>query len=139
MLKSFIWALTAASEEASTETMAFSDRAKQAGIVSLEGMVAIFFALTLLWFAIEILHLALHRKPKAEKAREASQVAPTVKSQPVVSAPAPVAASAPAKDDALVAAITAAIAATLAESGYTGGFRVVSFKRTSSADRRNRF
>ena len=136
MLKSFILALTAAFEEASTESMTFADRAKQAGIVSLEGMVAIFFALTLLWIAIEILHFSLHRKPKAEKTQKVEAPAPVAKSQPAASAPAPVAPA--AGNDALVAAITAAIAAAMAEDGYTGGFRVVSFKRTPSAGRRNR-
>ena len=137
MLKSFIWALTAASEEVSTETMAFSDRAKQAGIVSLEGMVAIFFALTLLWIAIEILHLALHHKSNTKTVKKAP--APVVENKPAASVPAPVAAPAPAGDAALIAAITAAISAAMAEDGYTGGFRVVSFKRVPSADRRNRF
>ena len=136
MLRSFVWALTAASEEASTETMAFSDRAKQAGIVSLEGMAVIFMALTLLWIAIEILHAVLHRKPKGEKVAKTQAPAPVAKSQPVASAPAPVAPV--AGNDALVAAITAAIAAAMAEEGYTGGFRVVSFKRAPSAGRRNR-
>lgn len=137
MLKSFIWALTAASEEAFEEAMSLSERASLAGIVSLEGMVVIFVALTLLWIAIEILHLSLHHKSKAESAAKAS--APASESKSVASAPVPTVAQAPAGDDALIAAITAAISAAMAEDGYTGGFRVVSFKRVPSADRRNRF
>jgi len=58
--------------------------------------------------------------------------------EPAVS-PQPVATAEPEEaldDGALIAAITAAISAAMAEEGYTGGFRVVSFKR---AARRNRF
>ena len=70
----------------------------------------------------------LGRKEKAEKtATEPVKVAPPA---PVAeSAPAPVAAS---DDGAIVAAITAAISAQLASEGFTGGFRVVSFKRSGA-------
>ena len=127
MLNGFISALTTAPE-------GLSERAKIAGIVSLEGMVVIFAALTILWIAIEILHFVLHHR----SASNADEAAPAPKAQapvtPVASAPI---ASAPKNDAALIAAITAAISAAMAEEGYTGSFRVVSFKRANT--RKNRF
>ena len=124
MLNGFISALTA--------TEGFSERAKTAGIVSLEGLLVIFCALTILWIAIEVLHFFLHHK-SASKAEEAP-------SAPKAQAPAAPVASAPvvsaSNDDALIAAITAAISAAMAEEGYTGGFRVVSFKRADQPKKR---
>lgn len=102
----------------------FLENAQEAGIVTLLGMVAIFLVLALLWGIIEILHrvLGVTEKPsgqtKAEKNEPAAPEASAV--QPVVQE---------TEDGALIAAITAAISASLAEQGYTGGFRVVSFKR----------
>ncbi len=143
MLKSFISALSATTEE-----MSFSDRASLSGIVSLEGMVIIFVALTLLWIAIEVMHLMLHHKEKTEKATKAPKALQKKEDKSIPASPAPVAAPvktpvaapvAATNDAALIAAITAAISAAMAEEGYTGGFRVVSFKRVSPANRKNRF
>ena len=102
----------------------FAEDAKEAGMVTLLGMVAIFAVLSLLWLLIEVLHRALTKK-ESPKAPETHAFQPK--------APAPVAEPAPVAvdDGALVAAITAAISAAMAEEGYTGGFRVVSFKRSS--------
>ena len=136
MFNAFISALSATATEA-TESMSFSDRTSLAGIVSLEGMLIIFSALTLLWIAIEVMHFALHRKPKAKT----SQPVEKPKSVPT-SAPVSAPVSAPTVDtnnDALIAVITAAVSAAMAQEGHTGGFRVVSFKRVSPADRRHRF
>ena len=108
----------------------FAEDAKEAGTVTLLGMVAIFTVLALLWLMIELLHRAMTKKteqPKQEeRVKSQSQKAP----QSVASAE-PVPAPAEADDGALVAAITAAISAAMADEGYTGGFRVVSFKRAS--------
>ena len=108
----------------------FIEDAKEAGTVSLLGMVAIFAVLALLWFLIELLHRALAEKNEPSDVDEVQATQP----KDVESAPTPVAESAPvaaADDGALIAAITAAISAAMAEDGYTGGFRVVSFKRAS--------
>lgn len=130
MFHSFISALAATA--ASTEAMSFKDRASTAGLLSLEGMLVIFCALTILWIAIEVMHFALHhKKKKATAAQEAPKQ--TVAAQTVAPAPVP-----KTNDDALIAVITAAIAASLAEEGYTGGFRVVSFKRADKKTK-NRF
>ena len=111
----------------------FAEDAREAGTVTLLGMVAIFAVLALLWLVIEILHNALNRetakKPvvKLEK-KPQKQAAPEEK--PTLGTRA---FGKPAPDNgALVAAITAAISAAMADEGYTGGFRVVSFKRSSN-------
>ena len=115
------------------------DRAKQAGIVSLQGMVTIFAVLALLWLVIEILHRALSgdsgaKKEETVEKKEEKKPAFVKREAPKQeSAPAPAAAPvAQADDGAVIAAITAAISAAMAEEGYTGGFLVVSFKRASN-------
>ena len=109
--------------------MTFGERASTAAIVSIQGMLTVFLVLAILWGAVELMHyLLVGRKEKAEKAAQES-VAET-KSVPVIeSQPTPVAVS---DDGAIIAAITAAISAQLASEGYTGGFRVVSFKRAGA-------
>ena len=113
----------------------FSDRAKEAGLVTLMGMVAIFTVLALLWLIIEILHRVLSGEPKTvkEKAPE-----PVKRSEPEapVSAPVENVSVATEDDGALIAVITAAVSAAMAEDGYNGGFRVVSFKRAATNRRR---
>lgn len=108
-----------------------AENAKEAGTVTLLGMVAIFAVLALLWLVIEILHRVLSEKK--EEPVQKTAPAPTVEKKSA--APAPTAPAEPAvstaDDGALIAAITAAISAAMADEGYTGGFRVVSFKRAS--------
>ncbi len=113
------------------ENAPFAERAGYAGGVTLLGMATIFIVLSILWGVVELLHRALHRgdqktAPAQAKAAPAPVPAPAPKA-----APAPVRAPA-AGDDALVAVITAAVAAAMAEEGYAGGFRVVSFRRTQN-------
>ena len=110
--------------------MTFSERLSTAGIVSLQGLLTIFLVLTILWGAIELLHYALvGRKEKAAKKESVAPAeAPVESAAPVVETPAPVVSD----DGAIIAAITAAISAQLASDGYTGGFRVVSFKRAGN-------
>ena len=110
----------------------FAEDAKEAGTVTLLGMAAIFSVLALLWLVIEILHRALNQKPARkpvmipiEKTPErVDAIEKPVRATRAFGRPAP-------DDGALVAAITAAISAAMADEGYTGGFRVVSFKRSS--------
>lgn len=109
--------------------LTFADRLSTAGIVSLQGMLTIFLVLSILWGAVELMHYALvGRKEKKKATAAVEESAPVVESAPAVES-APVAV---ADDGAIVAAITAAIAAQLASDGYTGGFRVVSFKRSGA-------
>ena len=108
----------------------FAEDAKEAGTVTLLGMVAIFTVLALLWLMIELLHRAMTKKTEQPKQEERVKSQPQKVPQSVASAE-PVPAPAKADDGALIAAITAAISAAMADEGYTGGFRVVSFKRAS--------
>ncbi len=124
MLYSFITLLT------TSEADPAASNASIAGVVTLEGMLAVFTALTVLWICIEVMHLRFHRNSKKVIEESCEQV-------PATPAAAPAAAPAPGDDAAVIAAITAAIAAMREEEGSTAGFRVVSFKRVSS--RKNRF
>lgn len=120
---------------ASGRTLA--EDAKEAGTVTLLGMVAIFAVLALLWLVIEILHRALSEKkemPEKETAPVLKQSVPTPV-ETVLAESDGASDSATEDDGALIAVITAAVSAAMADEGYTGGFRVVSFKRTSA--RRN--
>ena len=113
--------------------LGFGERASTSGIVTLQGMLTIFLVLSILWAAIEIMHRVLYKdkKPaKKEQKAEHQKVSVTVAAPaPVVTeAPAPVAAS---DDGAIIAAITAAILAMRTDSGESGTFRVVSFKRVN--------
>ena len=109
----------------------FVENAKEAGTVSLLGMGAIFAVLALMWLVIEISHrMIVGPGPKKEPApkTEKKPEKPAKRAKKNV----PAAPAAPVADNgALIAAITAAISAAMAEDGYTGGFRVVSFKRAS--------
>lgn len=113
------------------ENAPFAERAGYAGGVTLLGMATIFIVLSILWGVVELLHRALHRGDQKTAPAEAKAAPAPVSAPAPKAAPAPVRAPA-AGDDALVAVITAAVAAAMAEEGYAGGFRVVSFRRTQN-------
>lgn len=113
------------------ENAPFAERAGYAGGVTLLGMATIFIVLSILWGVVELLHRALHRGDQKTASAEAKAAPAPVPAPAPKAAPAPVRAPA-AGDDALVAVITAAVAAAMAEEGYAGGFRVVSFRRTQN-------
>ena len=96
-------------------------RLKKAGLMIIQGLGMVFLVLAVLWLVLLIFKKVFYKDPATAKKAE----------QP---APAPVAAPAPTSDDALVAAITAAVAAYIESdpalsSQFAGGFRVVSFKK----------
>ena len=96
-------------------------RLKKAGLMIIQGLGMVFLVLAVLWLVLLIFKKVFYKDPATAKKAE----------QP---APAPVAAPAPTSDDALVAAITAAVAAYIdsdpaLSSQFAGGFRVVSFKK----------
>ena len=99
-------------------------RLSMAGLMIVQGVGMVFLVLAILWMVLLIFKKVFYKDPaKQEKKEEA----PT-------KAPAPAAAPAPADDGALVAAITAAVAAYIdsdpaLSSQFSGGFRVVSFKK----------
>lgn len=111
--------------------MSLGERTAYAGQIVLIGMGAVFGALIVL-----IVVLMLFRKlisgylPDGQGSEQ--------KTTPPVAAPAPAAPAAPATNDALIAVITAAVAATLAEenSGVVPAFRVVAFQKVNTVSKR---
>ena len=96
-------------------------RLKKAGLMIIQGLGMVFLVLAVLWLVLLIFKKVFYKDPAAT-AKKAEQTTPA--------APAP----APTNDDALVAAITAAVAAYIdsdpaLSSQFAGGFRVVSFKK----------
>lgn len=127
MMNSMIWTLASAEGSVALTT-------------TLQGMLMVFAVLALLWGAVEIMRVTLAKNPQKGKGTVERKETPAPKaSQATASIPQASTAPQTDADGALVAAITAAIAATLAQEGYTGGFRVVSFKRSSSNSRRGRY
>ena len=87
------------------------------------GMLTVFAVLAIIWLFVSLLRVFLHDLPKKRAARRAEKAA----------APAPVSeavATAAQEDAALIAVITAAIAAYTADEGEAS-FRVVSFRRVN--------
>ncbi len=112
-----------------------AERFAYAGQMLLLGIGMVFLVLAILWMVLIIFAKTMGgAEKKSAKADKPVKAEP--KPAPKV-APAPVAAPAPAtSDDAIVAAITAAIAMTIESdpalsSQFAGGFRVVSFKKKS--------
>ena len=104
--------------------MPFAQRASEALTMVVMGMVMVFLVLAVIMLVLLVMERVFTKQPKAKLVAEAP------KTEPV---PAPVVQT--EDDGAVIAAITAAISAMLAaENGtetYEGGFRVVSFKRSS--------
>ena len=129
-------------QPAVAEVMAFGDRVAYALRMLVVGLGAVFAILALLWGVLVLSRILLHDMParRAEK-KKAAAVASTPAAQTAPApAPAPVAQPAAQDSGALIAVITAAISAAMAEEGTTppGGFRVVSFRRSSNAGAWNR-
>ena len=95
----------------------------------LVGMVMIFAVLGLLWAILSVFKLVFYGKDTKTNTQKAE---PT-KSADIPTAPVVESAVQQQGDAELVAILTAAVAAYMAEEGtdasYNGGFRVVSFKR----------
>ena len=92
------------------------------------GLVAVFTVLALIWLILAIFKLFLYDSSN-KKSKSSTQEKTVNVEQKVESAPAPT-----TENDAIVAAITAAISAYIAEDPqlseqYANGFKVVSFKR----------
>lgn len=108
--------------------MTLGERLSEAGIMVVMGVVMVFVVLAIIMGILMIMERLFAGKAKSgEGKKEAPKPAPKKPE------PAPVV-QATEDDGAVIAAITAAISAMLAESGdttYQGGFRVVSFKRST--------
>lgn len=109
------------------QSLSLSDKLSIGGQVTLLGMGTVFAVLIVLWGMVELLHLILvgpTKKPKVIKVVEETTTPLAAEPETV---PAPVA---PQTDDlALIAVITAAVAA--ASGSSPSSFRVVSFKRAN--------
>ena len=106
-------------------TMTFGERAAYFGRKILIGMGTVFAALIILWGALVLFRLGVEATQKRKKPAEKENTPAAVT-------------EAPAQDQgAVVAAITAAISAALAEEngGQTPAFRVVSFRKINTAKR----
>ena len=108
------------------------------------GLGAVFAVLALLWGILVLARILLHDIPARRKQeggeKQSTKPTPAPAQPAVVSAPAPVAQPAAQDDGALIAVITAAVSAAMADEGTLppGGFRVVSFRRSSNAGAWNR-
>ena len=116
-----------------TYTPFSADAWAYAGQMTLLGISMVFAVLAVLWGVLAIFKLVFAGKtPKAPKVVKVNPQPPveTVPEKASV-ATAPVSQQ---NDAELVAVITAAVAAYMAEEGteYNGGFRVVSFKRVQN-------
>lgn len=117
--------------------LTFAERMSYALQGTVTGMVMVFAVLALLWAVVAISKVIFYDLPKkkANKDTENKSVAPPETPKVTVAAPQPAVAVPEADDGELIAVITAAVAAMI-ESGeykneFVGGFRVVSFKRSS--------
>ena len=111
----------------------FPERAKSAGIVTLQGMLTIFAVLAILWFVIEIMHYVIHGGTEKKEQNSSPSVPSATPDDAAVAAAIAAALAASEDDGATVAAITAAIIAARAEEGIDTPFRVVSFKKRGNA------
>ncbi len=111
------------------ESLSWDDRLSYIAIGVALGLVVVFAVLALLWAILAITGKVFGKSANAPKAPKAVQT--------VESAPAVTVAPAPAGDDAIVVAISAALAVYLETEGqnssFAGGFRVVSFKKVGKA------
>lgn len=127
-------------KDMSGENMTFGERFEYAIQGTVTGMLMIFAVLGLLWGIVSLSKVFFYDIPNKKKEKEKKQPSAPVEVNAPAEAPAPVVSTTPvaevADDGELAAVITAAIAAMI-ESGdykneFVGGFRVVSFKRTTS-------
>lgn len=119
--------------EAVNEALSLGEKLTLGGQVTLLGMGTVFAVLALLWGLVELLHMLLAPISGAKKQpKTAAAPAPTTKAPAPAVPAAPVQTPAPAVTDdlALIAVITAAVAASNGRD--PSSFRVVSFKRANN-------
>lgn len=127
-------------------TMALGERVMYALRMLVVGLGAVFAILALLWGVMVLARILLHDIPSHSKAEQDAQKSappagrPNVSPRPAVSAPTAPAPSAAQDNGVLIAIITAAVSAAMQEEGTLppGGFRVVSFRRSSNGSAWNR-
>lgn len=97
------------------------------------GLGMVFVVLALLWGVLELSRVVFYDMPRRRREEEIEAAHSKAAPAPVAPTPAPVPAAPAQNDDVLIAVITAAISAAMAEEGTVpaGGFRVVSFRRAT--------
>ena len=98
------------------------------------GLGMVFVVLALLWGVLELSRVVFYDTPRRRREEEIEAAHSKAAPAPVAPTPAPVpAAPAQTNNAVLIAVITAAISAAMAEEGSApaGGFRVVSFRRAT--------
>ena len=122
--------------------MPMADRLAYSLRMLIVGLGMVFVVLAILWGVLVLSRILLHDIPNRRREEEKGEPRKAVEVVDLAPAPAPApAAPAPAQADAaLIAVITAAISAAMAEEGSApaGGFRVVSFRRVSGNSAWNR-
>ena len=124
--------------------MPIGERVAYALRMLIVGLGAVFAILALLWGILVLARILLHDMPARRREQSNSVgvvVKPTATAPATAPAPATVVAQPVAQDNgALIAVITAAVSAAMAEEGTLppGGFRVVSFRRASNTGAWNR-
>ena len=127
---------------AENETLTIGERLTEALMTTVLGMLMIFLVLSLIYGILVLFRVFLHDIPEKRKKAAQQKQAPSAATEPEPALPGntPPAGN---EDGALLAAITAAVAAYLdeeaAENGrLQTGFRVVSFTRKKSSGGWNR-
>jgi len=90
----------------------YGEKASIAGITSIEGILVVFAVLAILWGCVELLHLVVSKienRKKVEVVEESQEET---------------------NDEAVIAVVTAAVAAQMEAEGNKNNFRVTSVKRT---------
>lgn len=114
--------------------MPMSERLAYALRMLVVGLGMVFVVLAILWGVLALSRIVFYDMPRRRREQEIAEHKAEVKPVP---APTPVVVPAPAapaqNNDVLIAVITAAISAAMAEEGTApaGGFRVVSFRRST--------
>ena len=126
----------------SAEALPMGERVTYALRMLIVGLGAVFAILALLWGVLVLARVLLFDIPSRSKVKKDSVKSESPKSLPniSVSPAAPVAAPATQDNGVLIAVITAAVSAAMQEEGTLppGGFRVVSFRRSSNSGAWNR-
>lgn len=120
--------------------MTFGERFGYAIQGTATGMLMVFAVLSLLWGIVSLSKLFLYDLPNRKAENKKKKRAAALSSSDVVSTPesAPAEESESYEDDGEIAAVITAAIAAMIDSGdykneFAGGFRVVSFKRSSNS------
>lgn len=115
------------------QAMPMSERVAYAFRMLVVGLGMVFVVLAILWAVLVLSRVIFYDMPKRRREEEIETAHGKVAPVPVAPTPAPAPVVTAQSNDVLIAVITAAISAAMAEdeSAPVGGFRVVSFRRSS--------